>query len=156
MIDPLNNVEKGLVIIFTNHNCLYSQLYIERLNALYDAYIDKGIRFIAIETKINSLENRSSSLEKYLEKTPVKFPYLIDLDNYTASLFQAESSPHAFLIKKSVGDLEILFEGSIDNNSRSAERVTRNYLKDAIDQMLAGQEIVYKNSKPIGCDIRIN
>lgn len=156
LIDPMNNVENAMVVVFTNHNCLYAQLYIDRLNKLYEKYVEKGVPFVAIETKIKSLEDRSSSLEKYLEKEVIKFPYLIDLDNTTAALFQAESSPHVYLLRKKNDGLEILFEGSIDNNSRNASRVTRNYLEDAIDQMLADEEITYKSSKPIGCDIRIN
>lgn len=156
LIDPLKNVESAMVVVFTNHNCLYAQLYIDRLNKLYENYAEQGIPFVAIETKIKSLENRSSSLEKYLEKEVIKFPYLIDIDNTTAALFRAESSPHVYLLRKKNDRLEILFEGSIDNNSRNASRVTRNYLKDAIDQMLANEEITYKRSKPIGCDIRIN
>ena len=156
IIDPGANAEQGLVLVFTNHNCLYSQLYLERLNALYEEFSSFGIPLIAIETKIDSFESSIVSLANYLAKVRLSFPYLIDLDNELAKALGAESSPHAFLLKKSNEGFQLVYEGSIDNNSRNPIRATRNYLKDAVNQLVTGEEIAYPTSKSIGCDISRN
>lgn len=153
IIDMTEGVEAGVVLIFTNHTCLYSKLYVDRLNGLNEMLKNTGVKLIAIESKINSLENTVSSLDQYLQKASISYTYLIDLDNVLANDLGAESSPHAFLLKKSNETFQIVYDGSIDNNSRKPDRVTRDYLKDAIEQMLNGEEIVYSNSKPIGCNI---
>jgi len=115
-----------------------------------------GIKLVAIETKIDSFENSSLSLANYLSEVTTSYSYLIDIDNTLARAMGAESSPHAFLLRKQEEAFQIVYEGSIDNNSRNRDRVTRDYLRDAVTQLLAGEEITYSKSKPIGCDISKN
>jgi len=154
IVDPTVNADSALVFIFTNHRCLYSKLYIERLNDLNDEMSTRGVKLVAIESKISSLENTTTSLDNYLKSASIGFTYLIDLDNEIAKSFNAKSSPQAFLLVRKGNDFEIVYQGSIDNNSRKPDRVTRFYLKDAIEQLLAGQEIKYNKAKAIGCDLR--
>ena len=156
VIDPTENVEKGLVLIFSNHKCLYAQLYLDRIKSLYDRVSDRGIKLVLVETKIGSLEKTSASLDQYLKENGISFSYLIDIDNALAKSLGAESSPHAFLLRKEADRFELVYDGSIDNNSRKPERVTRAYLENAVDQMLENKEIKYPKSKAVGCDISTN
>lgn len=156
IIDPSKNVESGLVMIFTNHACNYSQLYIDRLNVLSEQMKPRGIRIVAIESKISSLENTSNSLDEYFRNQKLSFDYLIDLDNEVARSFNAQSSPHVFLLIKKEAGFQIVYDGSIDNNSRKPERVTKQYLRDAIEQLLSGEEIRYPKTKSIGCNLSTN
>jgi len=156
LISPEAGAENGLVLIFTNHDCTYSKLYMNRLNALSSTFQEEGIRFIAVESSVVSFESTSNSLNNYLDKEEISFPYLIDLNNEMANSFGAESSPHAFFIIKKEGDYEIVYSGSIDNNSRKPEKVTKQYLKDAIVQTLASEPVKYPRTKAIGCYLGTN
>ncbi len=154
IIDPKDGAANGLIIVFTNHQCRYANLYIARLNALHAELIQKGIKVVAIESDIDSFEGTINSLNDFLAKTKVQYTYLVDLDNKIAKALAAESSPHAYLLQPTESGYKIVYDGSIDNNSRKPESATRNYLKDAIAQMLNGDQIRFAKTKAIGCDLK--
>lgn len=153
LIDPTDGVDKALVIIFLNHDCQYAKLYVDRLNQLEQYYSSQGVKMIAIESNIASLENTASSLASFIRERSISFSYLIDLDNQLTSAMNAESSPQAFLLQKEEDKYQLLYDGSIDNNSRKPERATKHYLRDAMDQMLNNNKIERPRTKPIGCDL---
>jgi hypothetical protein len=48
---------------------------------------------------------------------------------------------------------EFLFRGGMDD-SRSAERVSRTYLADALQALADGKPIAVREARPLGCAIR--
>ncbi|MDZ7680128.1 MAG: hypothetical protein U5J63_00105 [Fodinibius sp.] len=52
------------------------------------------------------------------------------------------------------GDMELVYRGAIDDNAKSAEDVEQSYLKNAIKDLAAGNEIYPKTTKSLGCAIK--
>lgn len=153
IIDIASEVDKGICIIFTNHQCNYALLYLDRIIHLESKFSEEGIKFVLVESRIESFEGSVESLEQFIPEKNVNIEYLIDLDNTLSKRFGAQSSPHAFLFRKKEDDLILTYSGSIDNNSRKPERVTKTYLSDAIQSVLLKNELIKSETKAIGCFI---
>jgi len=138
--------EKGTVIVFLSTQCPVVREYNERINQAFNEYKSKGIAFIGINS--NSTESpeqiRSHAKETY------SFPVLIDKSNILADELNASVTPEVFLFD-SAGKL--IYKGAVDND-RSGKNVTENYLRNALDALLAAKPIAKSSTKAFGCTIK--
>jgi hypothetical protein len=64
--------------------------------------------------------------------------------------YGASHTPHAFLLD---GERKIVYMGAIDDNEDPA-KVSRHYLREAIESILTGRRPEPAESQPVGCRIR--
>jgi peroxiredoxin len=138
-----------LVVVFTCNGCPVAQAYEQRLTALAKEYKDKSVAFVAIN--VNSNENLEAMKQRAEEKG-FAFPYIYDASQKSAESYGASVTPHVFVLNK---DRKIAYMGSVDDNMNE-EDVEKAYLKDAIDQLLAGKQPVVKETRQFGCSIKWN
>ena len=140
---------KAVVVVFTCNHCPVAQAYEDRLVALQKEFRKQGVRFVAICTN----PDESDQLDKMKERAESKkfnFPYVRDDDQKIGRAYGAAVTPHVFLLDK---DRKIAYMGSIDDN-QNAEKVSKHYLKDAIDAVLAGKTPETPETRQFGCGIR--
>lgn len=78
---------------------------------------------------------------------------LIDATGAMGRAYGAVVTPHMFIIDPK-GDLA--YAGAISDNptmSASEARVSRNYVKAALDDLLAGRKIATASTRPFGCTV---
>jgi hypothetical protein len=81
------------------------------------------------------------------------FPYVVDAGaSQLARAFGATHTPEAFLFD-SKGAL--VYHGAIDDNAEDASKVTRRYLRDAIDAVVSGSRPAVAESRAIGCSLKL-
>jgi hypothetical protein len=78
-------------------------------------------------------------------------PYVIDEDQVLARAFGASVTPEAFLFDK---DGKLVYHGTVDDNSREPAKVSKRYLKDALDAVTAGKAPAPAETKSMGCGIK--
>lgn len=63
------------------------------------------------------------------------------------------TTPHMFVINKA-GTL--VYDGAIDNQPDPVHdpKTARNYVKEAVDDLLAGKPIEVSQTKPYGCSVK--
>ncbi|MFV1884928.1 MAG: hypothetical protein ACMZ7B_10605 [Balneola sp.] len=88
---------------------------------------------------------------KRAKKAAYDFPYVLDKNHVVAEAFGATRTPQAFLFN---GNMELVYVGSIDDNATSATSVKNYYLRDAIEQLVSGQELRHSHTKSLGCTIK--
>jgi peroxiredoxin len=145
--------KKGFVIIFSCNHCPYVQAYEERIKKIQSDYGNKGIGLIAInpndsdQYEDDSFENmKKRALEKEFN-----FPYLRDEDQTTARAYGASHTPEIFLFDK---ERKLVFHGKIDDNWKDEPKVKSKYLREAIEELLAGKEISVPETFTIGCTVK--
>jgi peroxiredoxin len=79
------------------------------------------------------------------------FPYLRDEDQSVARAFDATHTPEIFLFNK---ERKLVFHGKIDDNWQEPRKVQNHYLRNAIDELLAGKDISVPETFTIGCTIK--
>lgn len=141
------------VITFSCNHCPYVKAYDERLNDLAKRYVERGVSFLAINSN-DAASYPSDSFEKMGEKVDVLglvYPYLHDATQQVALRYGAGCTPEFFVFNS---DLELVYTGRLDDNMEEPTHVTKAYVQDAIDAVLAGKLPSVQQSHPIGCSIK--
>jgi peroxiredoxin len=146
---------KGAIVIFTCNHCPFAKLYPPRLNELNDQYGKMGVPVIAISSTdtITYEEDTYGEMVKKARGEHFNFPYLFDGDQTVAKDFNAQKTPHAFVIWKERGQWVVKYNGAIDDNGAEPENVQTRYVAAAVDALLAGSDVAVKETKSIGCKI---
>jgi peroxiredoxin len=153
---------KVLVVVFTCDHCPNAQMYEGRVTQLYNDYKDKGVAVVAISPndpnaiRIDELD--SSDVSDTLDEMKIRvaykhlqFPYLYDGDTEAVSrAYGPQASPHIFIFDQ---QRKLRYEGAIDDSYR-IEFVKRHYALDAINALLADQEVAVKHTGAFGCSTK--
>jgi hypothetical protein len=142
----------GLVIIFTSNTCPYDEYYRARVSKLASSYTDKVPVLL-----VNSLPDASESKENMVKKakqSSFSYPYLEDKNQTLMTALDAKKTSEAFLLKNEGGRFVVVYRGAIDDNAQVEADVRHNYLRDAIDIMLANQKIETAEVRPVGCTLK--
>jgi peroxiredoxin len=154
-LSDTNGVEKsfndlkgknGTIVVFLSVQCPVVKGYDERLNKIAEDYSGKGINVIGINSNYTEATDR---VKKHAEEN-YKFAVLIDKGNVIADKFNANSTPEMFFFDKSN---KLAYHGGIDND-RTGKAITINFLRDALDENLAGKVIAKAETRAIGCTIK--
>ncbi len=147
---------KGFMVIFTCNHCPFAKKYEDRIIALDKKYKPLGYPVIAINPNdtANYPEDSFKEMVKRAKDKGFTFPYLIDETQQIAKNFGAFKTPHIFLINKETDKLMVKYIGAIDNNYEDPDKVTKKYLENALNELIAGKEITVKSTKAVGCIIK--
>ncbi len=140
--------KKAIVVVFTSYHCSWSVKYMDRLAQLNTEYADKGVAFIAINSNDPELEGEIVRIE-----APA-FPFLKDEDQAVAKAFGATKNPEAFVLVPHSGHYKVVYHGKIDDNPLDESMVRKNFLTDALTQVIAGEKVVTKETSTSGCSIK--
>jgi hypothetical protein len=110
-----------------------------------------GMAYINSNEKLRESVDSYEAMVKHSNNNNYSFPYLVDEKSTLANAFYAKTTPHIFLFNE---DDNLVYKGSIDDNYESKEDVKSFYIKDAIEQLASKNNIVTKETKPIGCSIK--
>lgn len=147
---------KGFIVIFTTNHCPYAVAWEDRIIDLDKTFKSKGYPVIAINP--NSAEAYpDDSYEKMIERAEQKgftFPYLHDAKQEIYKIYGATKTPHVYVLKKEAEKLKVTYIGAIDNNYRDASEADEHYVRDAVNNLLAGKDPDPAFTRAIGCSIK--
>ncbi len=148
---------KGFLVIFTCNTCPYSVAYEDRIIALDLKYKTKGVPVIAINPNNPDVKPGDSFAAMKVRATEkgFTFPYLLDEGQKVFPKFGATRTPHVFLLEKTTTGNVVKYIGAIDDNSGNAAKVDEKFVENAVDAMLAGEEIEVTTTRAIGCGIKV-
>jgi len=141
----------ALVLIFSSNRCPTAKAYGGRMNALQAEYDGRGVQLLAINSNDPHLypdESYPRMVERSREDGYV-FPYVVDDGQVVAKAYRAACTFHVFVLDR---DRTVRYEGRFDN-ARIAANVTSHDLRNALDDILAGQEVRIANTRPFGCSL---
>ena len=149
--------EKGVIIIFTCNHCPYSIAYEDRIIALDKKYKSLGYPVVAINPNdpIAYPEDSFGNMIIRAKEKGFTFPYLFDAKQSIFPTYGATKTPHVFVLKNTNGVFTVEYIGAIDNSAKDETKVTKKYLENAINDLLAGNKPAVNTTKAIGCSIKI-
>lgn len=148
---------KGFIITFTCNTCPYAQMYEDRIIELDKKYAPLGYPVIAIMPN-NTQVKPGDSFDEMKKRSQVKgytFPYLIDEKQEVYPKFGATKTPHMYVIQRTKKGNVVEYIGAIDDNYKDAASVSKKYVEDAVNALLAGKEVQEKETRAIGCSIKV-
>jgi thiol-disulfide isomerase/thioredoxin len=144
----------GTVVIFTSLKCPYDQHYQERIKNLYEKYAGK-ISFFLIDSNPGADEDDSKMKAAYANWN-MSIPFLSDKSQVGLKTLNATRTPEAFLLKSEGNRLKVVYQGAIDDNPQVHHDTGKNFLDDAMTELVAGKPIRVSAERVIGCTIRKN
>ncbi len=145
--------EDVVVVVFLGNHCPVVQAVEDRLNDFVSDYKGKSVKLVGIA--VADLDSdRLPAIKDYTAERSSQYVYGYDETQQTAKHYGAAATPEFFVLDK---DRIIRYMGQMDDNHMAEPKVTKTYLRDAVDAVLAGKEIPAdaRETRPNGCGIRI-
>lgn len=139
--------KNGTVVVFLSAQCPVVKGYAARIAQMGKDLSAKGVNVIGLNA--NATET-VEQIKANIDERGYAFPILIDKNNVVADKLNASKTPEVFLFDK---NNKLVYRGAIDND-RSGENITANYLRDAVDAMIAGKTIAKAETEGFGCSIK--
>ncbi len=139
---------KAVVVMFIATKCPYSNAYNDRMRQMAADYSKKGILFVGVNS--NSTEPEAE-VKSHAAKNKWDFTLVKDPGNKVADMYDAKRTPEIYVVGS---DGKLLYHGRIDENYEEPTKVTSPDLKNALDQILAGQPVAKTETKAFGCTIK--
>jgi peroxiredoxin len=146
---------KATIIVFSCNHCPYVVMNEDRLIAVCNDYKARGVGMAAINSN-DALNYPEDSFEKMKERAKEKgfpFPYLRDESQGIARAYGATHTPHLFVFDAA---LELAYTGCVDddNNYKTRKTPSKQYLREALDALVAGKRPPLAETHAIGCTIK--
>ena len=144
--------KKAIAVIFTCNHCPYAKAYEDRIIALHNELMHKGIAFAAINSN-NAATHPQDSFDNMKARAAEKkftFPYLYDESQEVAKAYDAQVTPEVFLFNS---ELKLVYHGNVDNNMEHPGQGIPHF-RSAITAVLAGEEVPVKETGAFGCSIK--
>jgi len=139
---------KAVVVVFLNPACAFSRLYQERLASLSNGYRSRGVQFLFINVPIN-LDAPGTAVPGEVE-----LPTLTDASQQVSNLLGVSKTAEAVVLQPEGGSFAIRYRGAIDDNPQVAANVKEPYLRQVLDNVLAGRPAGVEGKRAAGCLIK--
>ena len=145
--------KNGLLVMFSCNTCPYVIRNQQRTKAVCKYALQNNIGVILLNSNETQRDEGDgfSDMQAYAKEQGYQWNYVVDVDSKIADAFGANRTPECFLFN---GDLKLSYHGGIDDNPGDEENVSRQYLKEAINQLINGKDIAIKETRSVGCSIK--
>jgi hypothetical protein len=145
--------KKGLLVVFTCNHCPYAKAVWPRLIRLGTYAQKNGVNVLAINPNINPQypDDSPEEMQKKITEWGIPFPYLIDSTQKTAREFKAQCTPDIYLFDAAQ---KLVYHGRFDDNWQDESKVTKEELKEALENLVADKPLLGEQFPSMGCSIK--
>ncbi len=152
---------KFVVLEWLNHGCPFVQKHYDggNMQGLQKEYTGKDVVWLSIVSSAPGKQGNMSPEETNKtkeEKGSAATAILIDEDGTVGKLYDAKVTPELFVINP---EGTLIYAGAIDDKkSVDAADVAgaRNYVKQALDEAMAGKPVSTPQTEAYGCSVKYN
>ena len=140
--------KRAVVLAFLGIDCPVANLYAPRLAELSQAYKDKGVVFLGINSNAHET---AEQITAHAKEHGIDFPVLKDEGNVVADMALVERTCEVIVLD---GLALVRYRGAIDDQygvGTHRDAPEHNYLRDALDEVLSGGRVEPKATPVAGC-----
>jgi peroxiredoxin len=140
------------VVVFTCNHCPYALAWHDRIAQVARDYAARGVRVLAINSNDADRYPRDSldAMRERVSREDWPMPYLHDATQEVAREYGAKVTPDVFLLD---AESRLRYRGAPDADyDKPQERA--EWLREALDEILAGAIVSRPETKPVGCSIK--
>jgi peroxiredoxin len=151
---------KGKIVVLEAYNLdcpfCHNQFRTGAMQALQKEMTDKGVIWLMV----NSVNPHNSS-HRTPEKAQAEWAnmklnataWIDDSSGQVGRAYGMRTTPHMFVIDK---NSILVYDGAIDDQPDPFHdpRKAHNYVRAAVDQLLAGEKVTVSETKPYGCGVK--
>ena len=152
----LNDLKKqnGLLVIFSANTCPFVLGWEDQYPILGQICERNNLGMVLVNSNaaFRTGEDSPQAMKDKYAQSGYNTPYVIDEASALANALGATTTPHVFLFD---GSMKLVYSGAINDKYENKDRsVSKEYLRDAIVQLAAGQPVSLAQTRQIGCSIK--
>ncbi len=149
-LDPPEHA--ATVVVFTANGCPYARAWHGRLQAVARDYADRDVVVLQIVSndETHHPEDSAGAMAARVAAGELAGPFLRDAEQSAARGYGATATPEVFVV-----DHEgiVRYHGAPDADHDDPAQDAR-WLRDALDDVLAGREVARPATSPSGCSVK--
>jgi hypothetical protein len=141
---------RAVVFIFLGTECPVARVSCPTLKEMEPRFRERGVQFVGVFS--NEGENLLD-VACFAQDHEIPYPLVKDSGAKLADALRVERTPAVVVVDS---DFRELYRGMVNDQYRTGVRhttATKHYLRDALEQHLAGEEIRLSKTLPSGCHI---
>ncbi|PSK89207.1 redoxin family protein [Taibaiella chishuiensis] len=145
--------DKGLLVIFSCNTCPFVLRNIDRTQSILATAKQKGIGVMILNSNEAQRDDADAADKMVTFGKAQHYPnYCLDNGAVLADAFGASHTPEVYLFDGKTGKL--VYKGAMDDNPSEPSAAKVMFLKNAMDNMVAGKKISPDETKSVGCSIK--
>jgi len=146
---------EALLLVVTCNHCPYAQAKFDLLNDVAAEHDDVAVVGVNPNDAEEYPEDSFETMEEYVEDGRVAYDaYLHDPDQTLAAALGATCTPDPFLFRREGGAFTLAYHGRLDDALNPDDEPTRFHVREAIDAVLAGEDVGLEWEPSRGCSVK--
>ena len=147
--------QQALLVVFTCNHCPYAKAKINVLNDLAADYDEVAVVGINPNDAEEYPDDSFERMVEVVEDGTVRYDtYLRDASQDVAVAYGAVCTPDPFLFENDEGIFRLAYHGRLDDAPNPDDEPSHIEIRDAIDAILAGEEVENDPKPSRGCSIK--
>jgi peroxiredoxin len=151
---------KGKIVVIESYNsdCPFcnNQYTTGAMQELQSNLASKGVVWLIVNSvNPNNSSHRTpdQAKQEIADKKIIATAWIDDSSGAVGHLYDMKTTPHMYVIDKNG---VLVYQGAIDDkpDPQHDPRTARNYVREAVDALLAGQPVPVAQTKPYGCGVK--
>jgi peroxiredoxin len=139
-----------VVLVFLANHCPAVNAADDRIIDFANDYKDKPVKVVGVS--VNDVEqDKLPGIKEHMKDKKINYVYGYDESQAIGRAYGATNTPHFFVLDK---ERKIRYMGEMDDNVMNEAKVTKHYLRDAVDALLAGKTPAVEETRAAGCGIQ--
>ncbi len=137
--------EPVVVVVFLANHCPVVRAYEDRIIDFTKDYKDKGVKVVGIAVS-QATQDKLPAIKDYMKENKSNYIYGYDESQAVGKAYGATKTPQFFVLDK---ERKIRYTGAMDDSQRE-DKVTKTYLRDAVDAVLKGETVAVEETRADG------
>ncbi len=145
--------EDVVVVVFIANHCPAVVANEDRIIDLANSLKDKSVKVVGIScTGAPNMKAQDDipAIKSRVKEKGYNYAYAYDEPGTVGKAFGATRTPEFFVLDK---ERKVRYHGALDDSVMNETKVSKNYVKGAVDALLAGKEVETPETKAQGCGI---
>ena len=141
--------EDVVVVVFLANHCPVVRAYEDRVIDFTKDYKGKGVKVVGFAVS-QADGDKLPGIKDYMKENKSNYIYGYDESQAIGKAYGATNTPQFFVLDK---ERKIRYTGAMDDSQRE-DKVTKTYLKDAVDAVLKGETPPVEETRAQGCGMK--
>jgi thiol-disulfide isomerase/thioredoxin len=140
--------EDVVVVVFLANHCPVVVAYEDRLVEFTNEMKGKPVKVVGIAVSTMP-QDKIPGIKDYMKEHKSNYIYGYDETQEIGKAYGATNTPQFFVLDK---ERKIRYTGAMDN-AQDESKVSKNYLRDAVNAVLKGESPTVDETRAVGCGI---
>jgi len=147
----LGDIEEDVVVlVFLANHCPFVKAAEDRINDFVQDYKDKSVKVVGVS--VNDLDaDRLPKIKEWVDEHNSQYVYGYDASQKLGRKYGATATPEFFVLDE---NRTIRYMGAFDDAPMNEAKASKQYLRNAVDAVLAGETPEIQETRAIGCSIK--